>query len=135
MIVMKAVSTRITKALPVGAQLTCADNTGAKIIQIISVRGFKGKRRTKPTAGVASQISVKVIKGDEKVRHEVHRAVIIRQRREYGRSDGTHISFEDNAAVLVNDKGEARGTLVKGPVAREAVERFSTIGKIANQVV
>ncbi len=132
---MKAVSTRVTKALPVGAQLVCADNTGAKIIQIISVMGYKGKRRTKPTAGVASQVSVKVLKGNEKVRHEVHRAVIIRQRREYRRADGTHISFEDNAAVLVNEKGEARGTLVKGPVAREAVERFSTIGKIANQVV
>ncbi len=132
---MKAISTRVTKALPVGAELVCADNTGAKIIKIISVMGFKGKRRTKPTAGVASQVSVKVIKGDEKVRHEVHRAVIIRQRREYRRTDGTHISFEDNAAVLVNEKGEARGTLVKGPVAREAVERFSTIGKIANQVV
>ena len=132
---MKAVSTRVTKALPVGAQLVCADNTGAKIIKIISVMGFKGKRRTKPAAGVASQVSVKVLKGDEKVRHEVHRAVIIRQRREYRRTDGTHISFEDNAAVLVNEKGEARGTLVKGPVAREAVERFSTIGKIANQVV
>jgi large subunit ribosomal protein L14 len=132
---MKAVSTRITKALPVGAELVCADNTGAKVIQIISVRGFKGKRRTKPTAGVASMISVRVLKGDEKVRNEVHKAVIIRQRREYRRADGSRISFEDNAAVLVNDKGEARGSLVKGPVAREAVERFSTIGKIANQVV
>ena len=132
---MKAVSTRVTKSLPVGADLVCADNTGAKTVRIISVMGYKGKRRTKPAAGVASMISVKVIKGDEKVRHEVHKAVVIRQRREYRRADGTHISFEDNAAVLVNDKGEARGSLVKGPVAREAVERFSTIGKIAGQVV
>jgi large subunit ribosomal protein L14 len=132
---MKATSTKVTKSLPVGAKLACADNTGAKIVQIISVRGYKGKRRTKPTAGVASWISVKVIKGDEKVRHEVHKAVIIRQRREFRRSSGVRISFEDNAAVLINDKGEARGSLIKGPVAREAVERFPTIGKIANQVV
>jgi large subunit ribosomal protein L14 len=132
---MKAISTRVTKALPVGAQLVCADNTGAKIVQIISVKGFKGKRRTKPAAGVASWISVKVIKGDEKVRHEVHKAVVIRQRREFRRSDGMRVCFSDNAAVLINDKGEARGTLIKGPVAREAVERFSTIGKIASQVV
>lgn len=132
---MKAVSTRVSKSLPVGAELVCADNTGAKIVKIISVRGYKGKRRTKPTAGVASWISVKVIKGDEKVRHEVHKAVIIRQRREYRRANGVRISFEDNAAVLISDKGEARGSMIKGPVAREAVERFSTIGKIANQVV
>jgi large subunit ribosomal protein L14 len=132
---MKAVSTRITKCLPVGAEMVCADNTGAKMIKIIAVMGYKGKRRTKPKSGVAGLVSVKVLKGDEKVRHEVHRAVIIRQRKEYRRANGTHISFEDNAAVLVNEKGEARGSLVKGPVAREAVERFSTIGKIANQVV
>lgn len=132
---MKAISTRVSKSLPVGAELVCADNTGAKIIKIISVKGYKGKRRTKPTAGVANWISVKVIKGDEKVRHEVHKAVIIRQRREYRRANGVRISFEDNAAVLISDKGEARGSMIKGPVAREAVERFSTIGKIANQVV
>lgn len=132
---MKAISTRMTKGLPVGAELVCVDNTGAKTIQIISVKGFKGKRRTKPKAGVASMVSVKVIKGDEKVRHEVHKAVVVRQRKEYRRADGSHISFEDNAAVLVHDNGEARGSLVKGPVAREAVERFPTIGKIANQVV
>jgi len=132
---MKAISTRVSKSLPVGAKLICADNTGAKIIEIISVKGYKGKRKTKPTAGVANWISVKVIKGDEKVRHEVHKAVIIRQRREYRRANGIRISFEDNAAVLISDKGEARGSMIKGPVAREAVERFSTIGKIANQVV
>jgi large subunit ribosomal protein L14 len=132
---MKAISTRVTKALPVGAELICADNTGAKIIKIISVKGYKGKRRTIPSAGVASWVNVKVLKGDEKVRHEVHKAVIIRQRKAYRRADGSRISFEDNAAVLINDKAEARGSLVKGPVAREAVERFPTIGKIANQVV
>lgn len=132
---MKAISTKVTKGLTIGADLVCADNTGAKIIRIISVKGYKGKRRTIPSAGVASWINVKVIKGDEKVRHEVHKAVIIRQRRPFRRANGMRVSFEDNAAVLINDKGEARGSLVKGPVAREAVERFSTIGKIANQVV
>lgn len=132
---MKAVSTRVTKGLPIGAELVCADNTGAKIVKIISVKGYKGKRRTLPSGGVASWISVKVLKGDEKVRHEVHKAVIIRQKRPYRRANGVRISFEDNAAVLINEKGEARGSLVKGPVAREVVERFSTIGKIANQVV
>jgi large subunit ribosomal protein L14 len=132
---MKAISTRVTKGLPVGAEAVCADNTGAKIVKLISVRGYKGKRRTKPSAGVAGWVSVKVIKGDEKVRHEVHKAVIIRQRRSFRRANGMRVSFEDNAVVLVSDKGEARGSIIKGPVAREAVERFSTIGKIANQVV
>lgn len=132
---MKAISTKMTKGLPIGAELVCADNSGAKIIKIISVKGYKGKKRTLPKAGVASWINVKVLKGAEKVRHEVHMAVIIRQRMPFRRANGMRVSFEDNAAVLINEKGEARGSIVKGPVAREAVERFSTIGKIANQVV
>ena len=132
---MKAVSSKITKCLPVGATLTCADNTGVKEMQIISVRGYKGIRRSKPKAGVASWVNVKVIRGTEKVRHEVHKAVIIRQRKEYKRPDGTSISFEDNAGVLIDEKGDARGSFVKGPVAKEAIERFPTIGKISRMVV
>ena len=132
---MKAIPTRIIKSLPVGAKITCADNTGAKILQIISVRGFRGTLRTKPCAGVADFVTCRVYKGDEKVRKEIHKAVIIRQKKEYRRANGMRISFEDNAAVLVTDKGEARGSTIKGPVAKEVIQRFSTIGKIANIVV
>jgi large subunit ribosomal protein L14 len=132
---MKAITTRIIKSLPVGAVINCADNTGAKQLQIISVRGFKGTRRTKPCAAVADFVTCRVYKGNEKVRHEIHKAVIIRQKKEYRRPDGMRISFEDNAAVLVSDKGETRGSIVKGPVAKEAVERFPLIGKIAGMVV
>lgn len=132
---MKAISSRVTKALPVGAVIECADNSGVKKFQIISVRGYKGKRRTKPTAGVASLVSCRVVKGNEKVRHEVHRAVIIRQTKEYRRPNGMRISFEDNAAVMVDDKFQPKGTLIKGPVAREAVERYPTIGKVASMIV
>ena len=132
---MKAISTKMAKGLIVGSECTCADNTGAKIVKIISVKGYKGKRRTTPSAGVASWVNVKILKGEEKVRNEVHKAVVIRQRRPYRRASGMMVSFEDNAVVLISDKGEARGSLIKGPVAREAVERFSTIGKISKQVV
>ncbi|RLJ05368.1 MAG: 50S ribosomal protein L14 [Candidatus Aenigmatarchaeota archaeon] len=132
---MKAISAKITKTLPVGASLVCADNSGAKVLEIIAVRGFKGKRRTKPTAGVASIVSCKVLKGSQKVMHEVQRAVIIRQRKEYRRANGMRILFEDNAAVLVTEKFEPKGTLIKGPVAREVVERFPAIGKIASIIV
>jgi len=132
---MKAIISKVTKCLPVGAVLTCADNSGAKELQIISVMGFKGKRRTRATAGVASLISCRVFKGNEKVRHEVFRAVIIRQRKEYKRPNGMTIAFEDNAAVIVNEKAEPKGTLVKGPVAKEAVERFPLVGKISSIVV
>ena len=132
---MKAVSANITKCLMVGSRLKCADNSGAKMLRIIAVRGFKGKRRTKPSAGVASWVFCKVVKGNEKVRHQVLKCIIVRQKKEYRRASGVRISFEDNAAIIINEKGEPQGSMIKGPIAREAVERFSMVGKIASQVV
>ena len=132
---MKAVKANVTKALNVGSYLVCADNTGAKLLQIIAVLGYKGRRRRIPRAGVGDMIKVVVKEGDVKLRKQIFNAVIIRQKKEYRRADGTRISFEDNAGVLVNEEGEPKGTEIKGPVAREAVERFSSIGKIATIVV
>lgn len=132
---MKAVQSKIPKALQKGSILNCADNSGAKKLHIVSVRGFKGKRRTNPRAGVGSLVFCRVKRGTEKVRHEKLRAVIIRQKKEYKRPNGMAISFEDNAAVVMEEDLTPKGTLIKGPVAKEAIERFKSIGKIANIVV
>jgi len=132
---MKPVSARITRSLPVGARVRCADNSGATEIEIIAVKGYHGVKRRKPACGVASWIIATVKKGDAKIMHEIVNAVIVRQRKEYRRPSGLRIKFEDNAAVLVNEKGEPRGTKIKGPIAKEVVERFSVIGKIASMVV
>ena len=132
---MKAISSRVVKSLMPRTVMKCIDNSGAKMLEIISVKGFKGNRRAKPKAGVGSLVFCKVKAGNEKVRHEVLRAVIVRQRKEYKRPDGIRVQFEDNAAVVVDDKGDPKGTQIKGPVAKEAVERFPTIGKIASIVV
>lgn len=132
---MKAVKASIVKGLNVGSHLVCADNSGAKGIEIISVSHYKGRKRRVPKAGVADLIKITVKQGDPKVRKQMFNAVIIRQRQEYRRLDGTRISFEDNAAILVDETGTPKGTEVKGPVAREAIERFSTIGKISSIVV
>lgn len=132
---MKAIRASMTRALNVGSNLDCADNTGAKVVQIISVSGYKGVRRRKPKAGVGDVIKCTVKEGDVKIRKQVVGAVIIRQRAEYRRLGGLRVSFESNAAVLVDDKFDPRGTEIKGPVAKEAVERFSSLGKIASIVV
>lgn len=132
---MKPVKARVTRGLSVGSRMLCADNTGAKILEIISVRGYKGVKRRKPSTGVGSVIKCTVKAGDVKIRSQMVDAVIVRQRKEYRRSGGMRMSFEDNAAVLINEKGEARGTQIKGPVAKEAVDRFTSIGKIASMVV
>ena len=132
---MKAMSSKIIKSLQVGSTVNCVDNSGADTIEIIAVKVYKGVKRRKPRCGIGDVVVAAVKKGNEKMRHEVVEAVIVRQKKEYRRRNGLHIRFEDNAAVLVNERGEARGTRLKGPVAKEAVERFSSIGKIATIVV
>lgn len=97
--------------------------------------GYKGVRKRQPKAGVGDMIKITVKEGDVKIRKQMANAVIIRQKAEYRRPDGLRVSFEDNAAVLVDDKGEPKGTEIKGPIAKEAVERFSSLGKIASIVV
>ncbi len=133
--VMKAISTRPIKAIQVGTVLNCIDNTGAKVLKVIGVKGYKGPKRRVPKAGVGDVVVCTVIKGNEKIRHEVVYAVIVRQRRKYKRKNGMYVYFEDNAAVLVNEKFEPRGREIKGVVAKEAVERFPPIGKIASMVM
>jgi large subunit ribosomal protein L14 len=132
---MKGIKASVTRGLNVGSKLICADNSGAKIVEIISVSGYKGKRKRVPKAGVGSMIKITVKVGDPKVRKQMFNAVIVRQRQEYRRLDGMRVSFEDNAAVLTDEEGTPKGTEVKGPIAREVVERFSPIGKIASIVV
>ena len=132
---MKAIGSSVTKGIQVGTLLVCADNTGAKELKMIGVVGFKGRKRRRPTAGVGDEIIVSVTKGKPDMKGKVFHAVIIRQRKEFRRPDGTRVKFEDNAAVIVNDKGEPRGTEVKGPVAREVGERFPKVVRIASVVV
>lgn len=132
---MKAVSASVTRALEVGSYLKCVDNTGADKLQIIAVKGYKGVQKRRGRAGVGDVVVATVKKGVPKMKHEVVLAVIVRQRKEYRRANGIRVKFEDNAAVLVNEKGEPRGTRIKGPIAKEVVERFSAIGKIASMVL
>ena len=88
-----------------------------------------------PAGGIAAMIKVSVKEGDPKVRKQLFNAVIVRQRQEYRRLDGMRVSFADNAAVLTDEEGTPKGTVIKGPIAKEVIERFSAIGKIASIVV
>jgi len=132
---MRAKKAKVTRALHTGSKLECADNTGARVIQIIQVKGYKGVRGRYPRAGVGDLVVATVKKGTPEMRKQIVYAVIIRQRKEYRRPDGMRIKFEDNAAVIVNEKGEPKGSEIKGPVAREVVERFPKIASIATMIV
>ncbi|MCD6203277.1 MAG: 50S ribosomal protein L14 [Methanophagales archaeon] len=132
---MKGVRAKITKALPAGARLDCVDNTGAKVLQIIAVKGYRGVKNRYPKAGVGDMVVVAVKKGRPEIKKQILKAVIIRQRKEYRRPSGLRVKFEDNAAIIVDDRGTPKGSEIRGPVAREAVERFSAIASAATMIV
>ena len=132
---MKAVSAKITPGVNLGAILIAADNSGAKLVRLVSVKRGKGKKGKQGNARVADMVKVSVRKGLPDMRGKVFDAVIIRQRKSYRRLSGERIAFEDNAVALVKDeKGNPQGTQIKGPVAREVMERWPSLAKIASIV-
>lgn len=132
---MKPVGSNITRGLDIGAELTCADNSGAKKLKVIGVKHRQGRRSRRNSAGIGDTVKVKILKGDQEVKHQVFDAVVVRQRKEYQRPNGLRVKFDDNAAVLVEETGLPKGSVTRGPIAKEVVQRYSPIGKIASQVV
>jgi large subunit ribosomal protein L14 len=125
----------ITRALPVTAELVCADNTGAKILRIAQVTRYKGRHSRLPSAAVGDFVTVTVKKGPAELRRQIFGAVIVRQKYPINRVSGVRIRFEDNAAVLVTPEGEIKGTDIKGPVAAEAAEKWPRIANLAPLIV
>jgi large subunit ribosomal protein L14 len=132
---MKAMTSNVTRVLPIGARLQCVDNTGAREVEIVSVKGYKGVRRRLAIAGVGDMIIVSVKKGTVDMRKEVMTAVVVRQKKEYKRADGLRVKFEDNAAVIISPEGVLKGSEIRGPVAKEAAERWPGIGSAASTIV
>ncbi|MCS7097647.1 MAG: 50S ribosomal protein L14 [Candidatus Methanomethyliaceae archaeon] len=125
----------VSAGLPIGAYLTCADNSGAKIVQIIGIPKLKGRLRRLVSACVGDKVIVTVKEGTPEVRHQTFHAVIVRQRKPFRRMDGYWIQFEDNAAVIVTEDGECKGTEIRGPVAKEAAERWPRVAALASIVI
>lgn len=132
---MKAISSNVSTCLLQKSRCVCADNSGAKIVEIISVFGFKGNKRMNPKAGIASMVNVVVKKGKPEIRSKVERAVVVRVRKEYMRPNGLRVRFEDNAVVLVDEKGVPKASEIKGVIAKEVGERFPKIAGIASAVI
>lgn len=132
---MKGLAGKQTRGINTGGRLNVIDNTGAKVAQVVSVPGFHGRVRRYPRAGIGDIVVVTVKKGSPEIRKQLVYAVIVRQRRPFRRADGTMVQFEDNAAVITTETGEAKGTDIKGPVAREAAERWPRIAAVASMIV
>ena len=133
---MQAIKSKITKAIPIGSEVDTCDNSGAKVIKVFTVVGSKTTKGRVPSAGVADLVMASVRRGRPDMRKQVVHAIIVRQRKEYRRPDGTRIKFEDNSAVVLkDDKGNPKGTMFKGAVAKEVTERWPAVAKIASVVV
>jgi large subunit ribosomal protein L14 len=133
---MKAISSRITTGLNIGSIVNAADNSGAKIVRIVGVKKRKGKKGKQMNCGVGDWVKVSVRKGDAETRGKVFDAVLLRQRKPWRRKSGERICFSDNAVALLKDeKGNPKGTQIKGFVPKEISERWKEVSKIASGVV
>lgn len=133
---MKAINAKVTKGVQVGSLVSTCDNSGAKLIKIISVKGHKTVKARNPSAGVGDLLVASVKKGKPEMRNQRVYATMVRQRKEFRRPDGMRVVFEDNAAVVLKDlKGNPKGTIFKGAVSKEVCNRFPGVAKVANIIV
>jgi len=126
---------RIGRGLPNGSRITCADNTGAKELKIIQVFGYHSRLRRVPSACVGDMIMISVSKGSPDLRRQMFPAVVVRQVMPFKRPDGTRLSFHDNAGVIMTPEGELKGTEIRGPVAKEAAERWPRVANLASIII
>ena len=112
-----------------------SDNSGARVARVVKVLG--GTRKRYGMLGDVIVVSIQdAIPGAQAKKGEVYKAVLIRTRKEVCRKDGSYIRFDQNAAVLIDDQKEPKGTRIFGPVARELREReFMKIISLAPEVV
>jgi len=132
---MKAISAKATAGLNLGAKMIASDNSGAKFVKIVAIKRGKGRKGKQMYAKIADWVKVSVRKGIPDMKGKVFDAVVIRQKKPYRRLTGERVAFEDNAvAILKDEKGNPKGTQIKGPVAREVMERWPQVAKIASVV-
>jgi large subunit ribosomal protein L14 len=133
---MKALKSTITKGLQIGSIIPTCDNSGAKVLRIVSVMRGKTVKGRAPKCGVADLVLASVKNGRPDMRKQVVFAVIVRQKKEYRRHSGIRVKFEDNSAVVLkDDKGNPKGTIFKGPIAKEACDRWPGVAKLASIVI
>lgn len=133
---MKEIKSKQVKSLPVGATIDTCDNSGAKLVKIFAVKNSKTRKGRLQSAGIGDLVKCSVKKGKPDMRKKVVWAVVVRTSKEYKRADGRRVKFEDNAVVVLKDeKGNPKGTIFKGPIAKEAALRWPAVAKVANSIL
>jgi len=132
---MLAHGQKLSRGLNTGSIMRCTDNTGARTLRLIQVNRYKGRLRRYPSATVGDKVTVSVRQGAPDMRKKIFQAVIVRQRRPFRRIDGLWVQFQDNAAVIITPEGEMKGSEIRGPVAREAAERWPRVASASSTIV
>ena len=133
---MKGVSAKLTRGLNLGSLVLASDNSGARIVKLVGVKHEKSTRGRQQYVKVGDLVKISVRKGDLKMKGEIFDAVVIRQKKPYRRNTGERIAFMDNAVVLLKDeKGNPKGTQIKGPIAKEVADRWQFLGKLSKFIL
>lgn len=133
---MKAVAAKLTKGLNIGSLVNAADNSGARIVRITGVKHGKTKHGRQQYAKISDWVKISVRAGEPEMKGLVFDAVVVRQKRAYRRNTGERVAFTDNAVVLLKDeKGNPKGTQIKGPIAKEVADRWPFLAKIAKFIM
>ena len=134
---MKAISSKITKRIQVGTVLNIIDNSGVTKARVIGVKHYGGVKNRYPRAGIGDIVICSVIAGKQELRHNIVPILIVQQKGAFKRPDGTTVRFYSNAGIVLKNvkEGEPKGSIIKEPIAREVIERFIKVGKIAKVVV
>ncbi len=134
---MNGLKYKMTKKLHIGSVLKIIDNSGASKVRIIGVKHYGGVKNRYPKAGIGDIVICSVIAGKPELKHTLIPVVIVQQRGSFKRSDGLTVRFYDNAGIVLKDikEGEPKGSVIKEPIAKEAIDRFIKIGKIAKVVI
>jgi large subunit ribosomal protein L14 len=133
---MKGVSAKLTKGLNAESLAIASDNSGARIVKIFGVKGGKTRKGRQQFVKIGDHVKVSVKKGDPKIIGQTFDAVVIRQKKPFRRKTGERVAFMDNAVALLKDeKGNPKGTQIKGPISKEVAERWPFLAKIAKYVL
>jgi large subunit ribosomal protein L14 len=133
---MKGVSAKLTRGLNIGSLVNAADNSGARIVKIVSVKHGKTKKGRQQYAKIGDWVKVSVRAGNPEMKGEVFDAVVVRQKRSYKRNTGERVAFTDNSVVLLKDeKGNPKGTQIKGPISKEVADRWPFLAKISKFIL
>ncbi|VVB78793.1 50S ribosomal protein L14 [uncultured archaeon] len=133
---MKGVAARLTKGLNFGSFALASDNSGARIVKIVGLKGSKTRRGRQQYVKIGDHVKISVRKGNPEIVGQVFDAVVIRQKKPYRRNTGERVAFQDNAVCLLKDeKGNPKGTQIKGPIAKEVADKWPFLAKIAKFIL